>query len=71
MIVMPQPFQLKVVDIAITDLRERLVRRRFPDQTPGEPWAYGSDVSFLKDLVQYWLCDFDWRAQEARLNAFP
>lgn len=71
MTVMPQPFQLRVVDTAITDLRERLVRTRFPDQTPGEPWAYGSDVSFLKDLVQYWLCNFDWRAQEARLNAFP
>lgn len=67
----PQPFQLKVGDAAITDLRERLTRTRFPEQTPGEPWAYGSDVVYLKDLVQYWLSEFDWRAQEARLNKFP
>ena len=26
---------------------------------------------YLKDLVQYWLSEFDWRAQEARLNKFP
>ena len=64
-------FELHIPDSAIDDLRERLARTRFPDQTPGEPWAYGTDVGYLKELVDYWRDTFDWRAQEARLNAYP
>ena len=67
----PQPFRLHVPDAAIADLRERLARTRLPDQAPGEPWAYGTDVGYLRGLVEYWRDGFDWRAQEARLNAFP
>ena len=67
----PNPFRLHIADDAIADLRERLARTRFPDQAPGEPWAAGTDVGYLKQLVDYWHGSFDWRAQEARLNAFP
>ena len=66
-----QPFSLRVLDNAITDLRERLARTRFPDQAPGDPWAYGTSVDYLRGLIEYWCTNFDWRAQEARLNAFP
>ncbi len=67
----PVPFSLQVPDAAIADLRERLARTRLPDQAPGEPWAYGTDVTWLAGLLEYWRTGFDWRAQEARLNAFP
>jgi pimeloyl-ACP methyl ester carboxylesterase len=67
----PRAFQLHIPDAAIADLRERLMRTRWPDQAPGEPWAYGSDVTYLRQLVEHWRTQFDWRAQEARLNAFP
>jgi microsomal epoxide hydrolase len=66
-----EPFTLNVADTAIADLRDRLARTRFPDQAPGEPWAYGTNVDYLRGLVEYWRTAFDWRAQEARLNAFP
>ena len=66
-----QAFRLHVSDGAIDDLRERLARTRFPDQAPGEPWAYGTDVQYMKQLVEHWRARFDWRVQEARLNAFP
>src|SRR6266436_5906993 len=67
----PQPFTLTVPDHAIADLRERLARTRYPDQAPGAPWAYGTDVGYLQRLVAYWLTAFDWRTEEARLNSFP
>jgi microsomal epoxide hydrolase len=67
----PEPFTLRVPDEAIADLRDRLARTRFPDQAPGDPWAYGTDVGYLQQFVQYWHSTFDWRAEEARLNAFP
>jgi pimeloyl-ACP methyl ester carboxylesterase len=69
--VKPVPFALHVPDAEIGDLRERLARTRFPDQAPGEPWEYGTDVDYLRRLVEYWRTDFDWRIEEAALNAFP
>lgn len=67
----PSPFDLKVPDADIADLRDRLARTRFPDQAPGEPWAYGANVEYLRGLLEYWRNGFDWRAAEARLNALP
>src|SRR5687767_14819230 len=67
----PRPFTLHLPEEALADLRERLARTRFADPTPGPPWAYGTDVGYLRELVGYWQGGFDWRAQEARLNAFP
>ena len=67
----PKPFTLDISDAEIADLRQRLARTRFPDQAPDAPWAYGTDVGYLRNLVQYWNTAFDWRAQEAKLNAFP
>ena len=66
-----RPFQLHVPDRDIDDLRERLARTRFPDRPPGGSWAYGTDVAYMEELVAYWRTHFSWRAQEARLNAFP
>ncbi len=67
----PETRLLQVSDAAIADLRERLKRTRFPDQAPGAPWAYGSDVAWMRDLVAYWHDRFDWRREETRLNQFP
>ena len=70
-IVEPTPFTLRVPDADLADLRDRLARARFPDQAPGDAWAYGTDVGYLRDLAEYWRSHFDWRAAEAALNAFP
>ena len=63
-------FKLSVSAADIADLRERLGRTRFPDQAPGPAWEYGTDVAWMRELLEYWRDDFEWRAQEARLNAF-
>ncbi|MBK8016627.1 MAG: epoxide hydrolase [Betaproteobacteria bacterium] len=67
----PTPFQVRFPDEALADLRARLALTRYPDQAPGDPWAYGTSVSYLRELVDYWRTGFDWRSAEARLNAFP
>ena len=71
MTVKPTPFTLGIPDSDIADLRDRLGRARFPDQAPGDAWAYGTDVDYLRGLIEYWRNDFDWRGEEAALNAFP
>lgn len=67
----PTPFTLHVPDADIEDLRRRLASTRYPDAPPDAGWKYGCNLEWLRGLVDYWRGDFDWRAQEARLNAFP
>jgi len=67
----PEAFTLRISDTAINDLRGRLFRTRLPDQAPGDPWEYGTSVDYLNGLIEHWRNGFDWRTQEARLNAFP
>lgn len=67
----PRPFTLAFPDAALEDLRTRLALTRYPEPGSGAPWQTGTDLSWLRQLVDYWRDDFDWRAQEARLNAFP
>jgi pimeloyl-ACP methyl ester carboxylesterase len=66
----PRQFLLQVPDSALADLRTRLGRTRLPDEPPLEPWATGTSLAYLKDLLGYWQEGFDWRAQEAKLNRF-
>ena len=67
----PKPFKLHVPQDAIDDLHARLERTRWPDEPPQDVWSSGTSVAYLKDLVAYWRTGFDWRAWEAKLNAFP
>jgi len=64
------PFKIEVPDEVLDDLRRRLENIRWPDQVPNSGWDYGSNLDYVKELVEYWRTEFDWRAQEAKLNAF-
>lgn len=64
------PFAVEVSDAVVQDLRERIRRTRWPDPAPGEPWAEGVDLDYLRDLLEYWADGFDWRSQERWLNRF-
>ncbi|MBN8941044.1 MAG: epoxide hydrolase [Rhizobiales bacterium] len=65
----PVTFTLRISDRAIEDLKARLARLPWPDVRPER--ATGGESAFQEQLVAYWRDGFDWRAVEARLNAFP
>ena len=65
-----RPFTIAVENSVLDDLRQRLADTRWPDEIPNTGWDYGSNLTYIKELVDYWRTDFDWRAQEAKLNAF-
>ena len=65
-----KPFKVEVPDETLEDLRERLARTRWPDEITDSGWDYGSNLAYIKELVDYWRTRFDWRAQEKAINAF-
>jgi hypothetical protein len=46
----PEPFQISNAQSVLDDLQQRLKRARWPERMPGEPWAYGTDVDYPKQL---------------------
>src|SRR5690606_22968204 len=66
-----KPFRIDIPQSDLDDLRARLARTRWPDGLDRAGWSYGVPVSYARALAEYWRTGFDWRAQEAALNAFP
>jgi pimeloyl-ACP methyl ester carboxylesterase len=64
------PYTIGVPEAVLDDLRDRLGRTRWPDELEGSGWDYGTNLNYLKELVEYWQHTFDWRAQEVKLNQF-
>lgn len=66
-----QPFTIDISQAALEDLQERLTRTRWPDEIKDSGWTMGTNLGYLQELVAYWREGFNWREQEAKLNAFP
>lgn len=66
-----RPFTVDIPQARLDDLAERLQRALWPDELPGVGDSYGVPGDRVRGLAEYWLDEFDWRAVEARLNAYP
>jgi microsomal epoxide hydrolase len=66
-----EPFTIDVPQSVLDDLHQRLDRTIWPEQVEGAEWDYGTELVYLQELCRYWRHEYDWRAAEARLNAFP
>jgi microsomal epoxide hydrolase len=66
-----RPFRIDVPQSQLEDLARRLDTVRWPDEAPDAGWSQGMPLGYTQELTAYWRNEYDWRAQEARLNAFP
>ena len=65
------PFRIAVAQADVDDLKERIARTRWPEESPGTGWSRGVPADYLRELAEYWRTKYDWRDHEAKLNAFP
>lgn len=66
-----RPFRVEIPEAELEDLRDRLARARWPAESPEPGWGRGVPLAYVRNLAEYWRTSYDWRAQEARLNAIP
>jgi pimeloyl-ACP methyl ester carboxylesterase len=66
-----QNFTINVAQEVLADLARRLDSVRWPDEVENAGWDYGSNLAYMKSLVNYWRNGYDWRRQEAALNTLP
>jgi pimeloyl-ACP methyl ester carboxylesterase len=65
------PFTVEIGDDQLADLSDRLRRTRWPEAEVVDDWSQGVPLRYLQDLCAHWADGYDWRAREARINAFP
>ena len=65
-----EPFTINVPEDVLTDLHERLTKVRWAQDFANPNWEYGTNGDYLKELVEYWRDEYDWRKQEQEMNSF-
>ena len=66
-----RPFQVRIPQSELDDLRRRLLASRWPDKETVSDQSQGVKLDKLKELVGYWASAYDWRRIESKLNALP
>lgn len=66
-----QPFKIHVAEDVLEDLHRRLESTRWPRDFANDQWQYGANTAYLREVVDFWLKQYDWRERERAINAFP
>lgn len=64
------PFRFHVPDETLASIRDRVATYPWHEMPDDGGWDYGTNMDYLKQLCDYWVDGFDWRAQEERINSF-
>jgi len=64
-------FRCNIPQPLIDDLKSRIRRTRWTDEIKNSGWQYGADLSYMKELAEYWVEKFDWRKVENEINQYP
>ncbi|KAL8693446.1 MAG: hypothetical protein Q9218_001717 [Villophora microphyllina] len=68
----PTPYTLRIDDELLDVTKQKLQLARFPEEqtdVDDNDWSQGAKVKVVRRLANYWANGFDWRAEEARINA--
>ncbi len=64
-------FKCQTPQTAVDDLKFRIRQTRWPDEIKDSGWQYGANLSYMKELADYWADEFDWRKVEDNINRYP
>ena len=65
-----QPFKIEIPEQQLDDLHQRLALTRLPEQETPTDWTQGVPLDYMREIVDYWQQDYDWRRAEASINRF-
>jgi pimeloyl-ACP methyl ester carboxylesterase len=66
-----RPFQMKVSEAELEDLRRRIKQTRLPEKETVADQSQGVQLATIQALKRYWETEYDFGRLEARLNALP
>ncbi|XP_014551086.1 hypothetical protein COCVIDRAFT_31335 [Bipolaris victoriae FI3] len=66
-------FKINIPDTEIDLVRKKLELARFPKGLDEAEWAEDNGITpqFMRGIVQFWIKEYDWRKEEAKINEMP
>jgi pimeloyl-ACP methyl ester carboxylesterase len=67
---MVKKIEIELAQSHLDSLKSKLRLTRWPDEIEGSGWTYGTSLSYMKELTDYWITYFDWRKTESEINKY-
>jgi len=64
-------FKCQIPQPVVDDLKFRISQTRWTDEIKDSNWQFGANLSYIKELADYWLNEFDWKKIEDEINQYP
>jgi len=65
-----QPFKLDVPEHTLETIRRKVSEFPWHEMPDDGGWEYGTNLNYMQEFCDYWVNEFDWRKEEARINQF-
>ncbi|GME44624.1 hypothetical protein PV05_09224 [Neofusicoccum parvum] len=67
------PFKVSIPASELKLLKTKLETSRLPNQLADCQWgeANGVTLNFMRETVQFWINEYDWRQEEEKINQMP
>ena len=66
-----QPFKIDVPEDVLETIHKKVLAFPWHEMPDDGGWGYGANLDYMKELADYWVSEFNWRAQEKLINQFP
>lgn len=63
-------FTVNIEESILDDLLSRVKNSRILKDFGNKEWKYGTEETYLRNLVDYWSNQYDWKKQEKEINKF-
>ena len=64
-----KPFKIEIADEDINKLRSRIESTRWPEKETVNDWNQGTPLSYMKEVSEYWINNYNWREREKYYNS--
>ena len=63
-------FILNIKQDVLNDINYLVKNSRLSNDFGNKEWKYGTEETYLKELINYWSNHYDWKKQEKEINKF-
>ena len=67
---MVKPFKVNVSDKVIKEIIYKVKNYPWHEMPIDGGWKYGANLSYMKEIANYWVNKFDWKKHEDQINKF-
>jgi len=68
---MVKPFKVNISNQIIEDIYSKVKKYPWGELPNLNGWKYGANFSYIKEISNYWIKEFNWKKHETEINKFP